>query len=38
MLDEYINARHKNQKQIQDMTKLIDRLKLKINECENFID
>ena len=37
MLAEYINGRHRTDQQIEDMARAIEKLKLRVMECEDFI-
>lgn len=38
MLEEYISERHRTDRQIDDMGKVIDRLKMRVMECEDYMD
>lgn len=38
MLEEYISERHRSDRQIDDMGKVIDRLKMRVMECEDYMD
>ena len=38
MLEEYITERHRSDRQIDDMSKVIDRLKMRVMECEDYMD